>query len=124
MKLTDATIAVAIALALAWPEAKAAEFPDGMATPAADQVNEAVKGKTFEATLADGQTWRVQYNSFGYAFFNNSRGYKDDGEWTAEVGKVCMKWKKLGLSFNEVRLTPEGVLLRRDNGEIVKMVVK
>ena len=124
MKLTDATIAVAIALALAWPEAKAAEFPDGLPIHTAEQAKQALQGKIHEAKLADGSSWRARYNNVAYVFFNSSQGRSDTGEWMTDVGRLCTKLQRMGTTCNEVRIAADGVLLRRNTGEIVKLVAR
>ena len=58
-------LVVALAL-VAPPFAFGAEFPDGAAAPSAAELKQLLSDKTFDAKLANGTTWRLEYKANGY----------------------------------------------------------
>lgn len=101
-----------------------AEFPAGASTPNAAQIQQHLEGKVFNVKLANGLSWRLEYNTRGNVFVDVSNGFRGKGDWTAEDGKVCSQMAGNNRTCNEVRLH-EGVMqLRRDSGEIIQLMPK
>lgn len=115
-------LAAFLAMACVSFASRAEEFPDGVAILTAQEVTSRVSGKVFTVKLKDGASWRIDYKANGYYFFNHSRGGTDTGEWKTEDGKLCHNGRKAGPSCNEVRLKDDGLLLKRDNGDVVHYV--
>ena len=118
--------AIALALALALPLcALAEEFPEGAAPVDPAQLAQHLGGKTFTVKLKDGNSWRVEYKSNGYFFFNHSLGASDTGQWRGEESKLCTKGLRLiSASCNEVRMKDGALVLKRDNGDVIQFVEK
>lgn len=116
---------LAAPLLLATLAAQATEpgnFPDGATAPAAEAVRQHLAGRVFQVALADGTRWRLQYMGNGYMFVDTSTGFKGNGEWRTEEGKVCSQLRGRPGGCNEVRMH-EGVLhLKRDSGEIIRLL--
>ena len=103
------------------PLAHAQEFPEGSATLSPESVSSAVSGKVFSVKPAQGSTWRWQFKTDGN-FFINIGSFSDSGKWTAKDSSLCTEGRQIKYSCNEVRTVGPDFLLKRDNGEIVKLV--
>jgi len=101
-------------------QAPAADFAPDAKPIAADALRERLAGKVFHVALANGTSWRLQYQSGGFFYINVSSGYSDSGKWRVEDSKLCSEPQKSKASCNDVRLVGEMIHLRRDSGEIVK----
>ena len=112
--------AAAGALLLACAAVAAQGFPDGATTPTAQELRQLLAGKVFAVKVADGTTWRLQYNANGYMFVDTSNGFRGSGEWKAEDGKVCGHLRGRNPGCNEVRVHDGVVHLKRDSGEIIR----
>jgi len=99
--------------------ARADEFPDGAADISAADIAQRVSGKVLNVKLKDGSTWRIEYKSNGYYFFNASSGFADSGQWKVEDGKLCHNGRKRGPSCNTVKLHDGAMLLKRDNSDVL-----
>jgi hypothetical protein len=116
--------ALVAALACLSSTVSAQDFPEPNSAPSAADLKSLVSGQVFTVAVTDGTTWRWQFNGNGYYYINISNGFSDTGEWRVEDGKLCTKGKRIPASCNDVRLSGEKLLLKRDNGEIVHLVVK
>lgn len=102
--------------------ASAAEFPEGVRMPTAQEVQELLADKNYQATLPNGNVWRVDYKANGYLFFF-SGGFTDSGKWRAEDGRMCFELSKSGSGCNELRIAEEGSFyVKRLNGDVLKYV--
>lgn len=108
----------------AFAQSAPTEFPSDAATLSADALKQAVSGKVLHAKLHDGSSWRLEVKSNGYIYVDTSRGFRDDGTWRTEEGKLCTAYKKIPTSCNEVRQKGDTLYLKRDNGEIVPMTAQ
>ena len=118
MRFEASFLAFAAILATA---AHGAEFPEGLRTPSAAEVQDLLSDKNYQATLPIGHVWRVDYKSNGYLFFVNG-GYTDSGKWRAEDGRMCFEMSKSGSGCNEVRTADGALYVKRANGDILKYV--
>ena len=107
------------ALALA-ASAAAQGFPEGSATPTADELRKLIVGKVFSVRTASGTVWRLQINENGYFFINVPPNYADSGPFTVEDGKWCTKPQRGNASCNEMRTAGGALYMKRDNGEVVR----
>ena len=89
--------------------------------PAALQ--EAIAGKTYTVKLVDGTSWRWQFNSNGYFYFN-SGNFSDTGKWNIKESALCSEGKKIKASCNEIQQQGANLFLKRDNGDIVMMTLQ
>ena len=119
------TIAAFAAQAMLVPvhaQSAAEDFPAGATALSAAQIKERLDGKVFGVKLANGMTWRLDYNARGHFFVDVSSGFRSKGEWSAEDGKLCAQLAGRERSCNEMRLHQDLLHLKRDNGEIVQLV--
>lgn len=111
-------LAAHIALLTLATTASAQDFPEGSTAPGAAELRQLIAGKVFSVKTST-STWRLQINDNGY-FYINVGNFADSGTWTAEDGKWCTKPQKSNASCNEMRLSSGSLLMKRDNGEIVR----
>jgi hypothetical protein len=122
MKHTSVLLALALSgVALAQSDNPKA-FPDGASAATAAELQQRLADKTFNVKLGDGTSWHVEYKSGGAFALTTSSGFSDNGQWTAEDGKICAKGRKIGSSCNEARMKDSAIFLKRDNGEVVQFV--
>ncbi len=98
--------------------AAAQDFPNGSTTPTATELRQLISGKVF-SVKTNTNTWRLQIDDNGY-FYINVGSFADSGSWTTEDGKWCTKPLKGSASCNEMKLSGGALLMKRDNGEIVR----
>lgn len=110
---------LALITAVAATSIQAQTFDDTTAAPTADEIKTILGGNVFTVTIADGTSWRLQFNKNGYYYINTSTGYTDDGEWHTENGKLCVKPKKTAPACNDARVSQGLLVLKRLSGEIV-----
>lgn len=118
MRFHGVLLACGVALAAT---ASGAEFPEGLRTPLANEVQDLLSDKNYQAILPNGNVWRVDYKSNGYLFFV-SGGFTDSGKWRAEDGRMCFQMSKSGTGCNDVRVGEGAMYVKRANGEILKYV--
>ena len=120
--MRHALSALACLVALTGPAA-AQEFPEGSAPLTQESLSTTVAGKVFSVKTAQGPAWRWQFKTDGY-FFINIGSFSDSGKWTTKESALCTEGSKIKYSCNEVRNLGGDLMLKRDNGEIVKLVVQ
>lgn len=98
-------------------------FPDGSADVAPDALKAAIAGKVFSVQPADGPQWRWQFRDNGY-FFINAGSFSDSGKWSVKGSSLCTEGQKIAASCNAVREEDGTLYLKRDSGEVVKMVAQ
>ncbi len=105
------------------PNAFSVDFPDGTQPPNAAQLTERLSDQVFTAKLAGGVTWRMDYKSSGYVFFDVSTGQHDSAKWRAEDGRVCLEFRGKFLSgCTEFRISGDTLYLKRiSTGEVVAL---
>jgi hypothetical protein len=103
------------------PLAHGQEFPEGSAALSPESLSSAISGKVFSVKTAQGSTWRWQFKTDGY-FFINIGSFSDSGKWATKDSALCTEGRQIKYSCNEVRTAGQELLLKRDNGEIVKLV--
>jgi hypothetical protein len=114
------TLLLLLATSQAFSEPVIKEFPaDAVAIPSAS-LQEALAGKIYSATPAEGPRWRWQFDANGH-FFLNVGNFNDSGKWSAKDNSLCSEGKKINASCNEVRQKGSDLFLKRDSGEIVRM---
>ena len=110
---------VALLLVLTSTHSLAQTFEEAAPPPSADEVRKILSGNVFSVSIADGSTWRVDFNKNGYYFFNASGGYSDSGKWRTEDGKLCVEPRKTPAACNDARVNQGFLVLKRLTGEIV-----
>jgi hypothetical protein len=102
----------------------AQSFPEGASVPTAEDLKSRLSDKTFGVTLANGSTWRLQFNANGYFFFNTSTGSNGSGQWNTQDGKICSKVQTPGseLTCGDARIHNDILHVRRSNGEVIRYV--
>jgi hypothetical protein len=98
----------------------AATFPDGAATPDAEQIQQWIGGRVFDVQVADGNHWRLEFNRNGYFFVDTKKGGRADGTWRVEPGRLCSHLRGRDPGCNAVRMQGDRLYLQRDSGEIVR----
>ncbi len=106
---------------LASTAASAEDFPEGSSPLSPESVSAAIAGKVFSVKTAQGSTWRWQFKTDGY-FFIDIGSFSDTGKWSAKDSSLCSEARQIKYSCNELRTVGQDLLLKRDNGEIVKLV--
>jgi hypothetical protein len=102
----------------------APDFPAEARVVGAEALRERLAGKVFHVAVANGNTWRFQYQAGGDYYLNVSSGYSDSGKWRTEESKICFEPQKSKAGCNEVRLVGEMIHFKRDSGEIVKFELR
>jgi hypothetical protein len=111
-----------LVLAVLATSAQAQAFPEGAASPTADEIKARLSGTVFSVALADGNSWRLQYAGNGYFYVDTNKGFRATGEWQAEDGRLCGQLRGRDRTCNDVRVH-QGVLhYKRDSGEIVQFI--
>ena len=110
---------VALITVMAATSPQAQTFEETNTAPTADEIKTILGGNVFTVNIADGTSWRLQFNKNGYYYVNTSTGYTDDGEWHTENGRLCVKPKKTAPACNDARLSQGFLVLKRLSGEVV-----
>jgi hypothetical protein len=116
--ITGAAASAAATLCLAQ------DFPSGVTVPTTAEIRQRLTGKVFDVKLANGTSWRLEYESNGYFFIDTSTGYKDSGKWRSEDGKLCHEPSKTKASCNDFRVSASSQFLKRNSGEIIQLVAR
>lgn len=115
---------LAVALPLSLVAASAFGFPEGAASPSADELRKRLADRVFGVTLANGATWRLEFKGSGYVFVDTSSGFRGNGPWRTEDGKLCSKLQGNQEVCNEARVHDDVLHLRRVDGEIIRYIPK
>jgi hypothetical protein len=100
------------------------EFPPDSTALAESAIQESFSGKTYTVKPSAGPTWRWQFRTNGNFFFNTSDGFSDSGKWSAKENKLCTEGRMMGASCNEIRKKDAILYYKRDNGDIVEMLLQ
>lgn len=100
----------------------ASDFPADLPKPSAEAVKQRLSGKTFAVKLANGTSWKLDYKSNGYYFVNTSTGFNGSGTWQTAEGQLCGQPRGEPLTCNEVRDRADGLVLKRQSGEVIVLV--
>ena len=95
-------------------------FPDGASTPNAEELHKRLGGNVFTVKLTDGTSWRLEFKSNGYFFVDTSSGFRGDGQWSAEEGKLCSHLRGRDRTCNDARVHNGVLHLKRDSGEFIQ----
>jgi hypothetical protein len=60
--------------------------------------------------------------SNGYMFVDTSKGFKGNGEWRTEDGKLCSQLRGREAGCNDVRFNQGVLYMKRDSGELIQLV--
>jgi hypothetical protein len=82
-------------------------------------LGERLRGKVFQVALADGGWWRLEYRDKQW-YINTNRGFSDDGPWHVEGSNLCSEGRRIKAACYPMRLAGGVLLMKRDNGEVVK----
>ena len=97
------------------------EFPADTAPISDEALTLRMSGKVYRAKLADGASWRLEYNKNGYVFLNTGSGVSDSGKWSAKQGQLCSEWNRIPSSCLDARANSEAVYIKRATGEVVAL---
>ena len=100
----------------------ASDFPSDLPKPSADVLKQKLSGKTFAVKLANGTSWRLEYKSNGYYFVNTSTGFNGSGTWQTADGQLCGQPRGDAMTCNDVRERADGLVLKRQSGEVIVLV--
>lgn len=100
------------------------DFPPDSMPLAEAAIQENFSGKTYAVKPISGPTWKWQFKSDGYFFFNTSDGFSDSGKWSAKENKLCTEGRRMGASCNEIRKKDVILYYKRDNGDVVEMTLQ
>ena len=114
-----------LVVASTWATAQSTstEFPTTAEQLSAEKLTEELAGKVYGVQPTQGPKWRWQFNSNGY-FYINIGEFSDGGKWSAKGSSLCSEGKKITASCNEIRKDGSVLYLKRDSGEIVKMLAQ
>lgn len=101
------------------------EFPADVALLTAEALRERLGGKVFDARLADGTGWRIDYKSTGYVFFDTTKGFRDDGRWHTDASRVCIELRKVAGGCSEMREKDGRLYMKRSStGEVLVLTLR
>ncbi|NUZ05960.1 hypothetical protein [Piscinibacter koreensis] len=120
MKTLRVLSTMLLAALSAFGQAAPTAFPDGATELAGDALTERLAGNTFDVTLANGDTWRLEYRRNGYYFVNASGGFNGSGRWKVDGSRLCSETPR-NASCNDVRLAGDRLYLKRDSGEVIAL---
>ena len=69
------------------------DYPPDAQPVSAQALNELVRGQVWLARLANGSTWRMDFNSNGYVFLDVSTGGRDTARWRTEDSRICLDFR-------------------------------
>ncbi len=117
--------ALLILFASAAARAMAGEFPAGSSQLSEDSLRAGIADKTFSVRPATGREWRWEFRKDGDYFIHVGQ-FNDRGTWTVKDSTLCSAGQRVhnlaSPPCNEVRAKDGELYLKRDNGEIVKLV--
>jgi len=99
------------------------DFPEGSIPLTAEELKSAVADKVFTAQPVSGTAWRLQYNRSGY-FFVNVGSFSDSGKWSTKDSTLCTEGRQVKYFCNEFRIKDGTLYMKRENGEVLQMVLK
>ncbi|MBC5781372.1 hypothetical protein H8N03_00360 [Ramlibacter sp. USB13] len=114
-------LALLLPLLAAAPAIAQQPFPPDATVPPAAAVQQHLTDRNFEAKVANGNVWRLDYKSNGY-FYITVGAYTDSGKWKTEDGRLCHAPQKSNGGCNDVRLSGGTLFMQRDNGEVIRLV--
>jgi hypothetical protein len=97
-------------------------FPDGASTPNAEELKKRLGGNVFSVKLADGTSWRLEFRANGQFFVDTSTGFRSDGQWAAEEGRLCSQLRGRDRICTDARVHNEILHFKRDTGEFIQYV--
>ncbi len=114
------SLAIALSTLSCCSLALAQSFPEGATVPNAAELKERLSGKVFDVQLTNGTSFRLEFTSLGYFFFDTSTGGKGNGTWTAEDGQLCSQRQGTERTCSAVRIHQNMVYAKRATGEIIR----
>lgn len=105
-------------------QAMTTKFPDGSEELSTEALQSAVADKTFTVQPEQGPAWKWQLKANGY-YYINIGNWSDSGTWNSKGSMLCSAGHKVySPSCDEVRVKEGQLFLKRDSGEIVKLVAQ
>ncbi|MCZ2103710.1 MAG: hypothetical protein LC137_04970 [Burkholderiales bacterium] len=102
----------------------ARDFPAGARAPSAAELTTLLRGKSFDATAANGTPYRTQFAAAGNAVTVFFSGRSDSGTWRAEDGRVCYEFPIIPSSCGDYRLVGQDLYIKRANGDVVQLIAR
>lgn len=88
-------------------------FPPEAQAITANALQERLSGKAFQAQLAGGMQWAIQYGADGRMSMRAGKG-ADKGRWRTEDNKVCVDFEgSFPSGCSEMRADPRRLYLQR-----------
>lgn len=113
------SLLLALLLSFTSSHSLAQTFEETAPPPSADEIHKILAGNLFSVSLADGSSWRLEFNRNGYFFINTTSGHVDSGKWRTEDGKLCVEPRKTPAACNDARVNQGLLTVKRLSGEIV-----
>ena len=98
------------------------DFPADLPKSSADVLKQRLSDKKFAVQLANGTSWKLEYKSNGYYFVNTSTGFNGSGTWQTADGQICSQGRGEPVTCNDVRERSDGIVLKRQSGEVIVLV--
>ena len=98
------------------------DFPADLPKSSADILKQRLSDKKFAVQLANGTSWKLEYKSNGYYFVNTSTGFNGSGTWQTADGQLCSQGRGEPMTCNDVRERSDGIVLKRQSGEVIVLV--
>jgi hypothetical protein len=98
------------------------DFPTDLPKSSADALKQKLTDKKFAVKLANGTSWKLEYKSNGYYFVNTSTGFNGSGTWQTADGQLCTQGRGDPMTCNDVRERADGIVLKRQSGEVIILV--
>ena len=102
------------------PGVLASDFPAESPKPSADMLKQRLSDKKFVLRESRGN-FQIEYKANGYFFGSTSAGFGFSGKWRTEDGKLCSQLNGEPMTCSEVRERGDGIVVKRQSGEVVSL---
>lgn len=116
--------AILLTTPLVFAQTPPKEFPVDSVQLTEPAMQEAFAGKIYAVKLSNGTSWKWDFRSNGYFYFNTSDGFSDNGKWSVKETKLCTEGRRINASCNEIRKLGDVLNYKRDNGDVVTMTLQ
>jgi len=114
---------VLVASSQAFAQTASTEFPSDAVPMSLAALQEGFAGKEYAVKPATGFGWSWDFKSDG-VFYLSSGSFTDVGKWTVQESKLCTEGRKVKAGCNEIRQVGSDLYMKRDSGEVVKLLLK
>ena len=124
-------VAIALAATLVYAASACAqsafptEYPAEAKPVAGSEISSRFTGKVFTVKSMTSGSWRLEFDTRGYAFVDTDSGYRDSGPWRVEGERWCAKMARTGDNCADLYAVGETLFYKRvKNGEVVSMTLR